>query len=85
MYPPFVFDIRRANRRKQPGVFVGLRTIAWYCGVGTRTIWKWYRQHGFPLTVAPDGQRWMTTAALIDEWVLARVQASQNPSLKKER
>ena len=71
------------KRRLTPtsnGFLVGLKAIAAALGVSTRTILRWAKLHGFPLSTLPGGHR-MTSERLIDLWLLARL--PQQPGLPR--
>lgn len=56
---------------RKPGglrLLIGVRAIAGYCHVSTRTYYTWMRGLDFPASRLPDG-RWVTSVSLIDEWV----------------
>lgn len=57
-------------------VFLGVRSICSYLHIGPSTFYTWARVYNFPAARTPDG-RWMTSTALIDEWMGARLEAQQ--------
>jgi predicted DNA-binding transcriptional regulator AlpA len=61
------------RRQLNAAVFMGVRSICQYMGIGHSTFYLWTRGYGFPATRTPDG-RWVTSAALIDEWLRSRLQ-----------
>jgi len=72
MRQPFWHDIQRYKRERGPGVLVGVRQICAYCQIGKDTFYRWKDKYGFPVTTTPEDTRYMTTARMVDEWVLAR-------------
>ena len=73
---PFVHDIRRYQREREPGVLIGTRRICQYCQIGPNTFYRWQRNHTFPATLTPDG-RWMTSKSIIDNWIVERWKAQR--------
>lgn len=57
-------------------VISGVRNICAFLRIGHATLYGWIRAHGFPATRTPEG-RWLTSTALIDRWILARVEAQK--------
>jgi hypothetical protein len=57
-------------------VISGVRSICRYLHIGPATFYGWIRAHGFPATRTPEG-RWITSTALIDGWILARVESQK--------
>ena len=53
---------------------IGLKQISRYMGICVGTLCNWRNRHAFPTAPLPDG-RVMTTKYLIDQWLLARVDA----------
>ena len=51
-----------------------LESIALRMGRSRWTIKRWWRQHGFPMALLPNGH-WFTTEGLIEKWILARSEA----------
>lgn len=41
--------------------------------IGYSTFRLWHEQYAFPASRTPDG-RWITSAALVDEWLRERLQ-----------
>jgi hypothetical protein len=64
------------RRQLDAAIFVGVRAICSYMHIGPSTFYTWTRRYGFPATRTPDG-RWMTSAALIDDWVRNRLEREQ--------
>lgn len=57
-------------------VLSGVRSICRYLHIGPATFYGWTCEHGFPATRTPEG-RWLTSTALIDGWILARVEGQK--------
>ena len=82
MKPQFKPSAVPFRRHMAAQVFLGVRSISSYMGVGPSTFYTWTRSHGFPATRTPDG-RWITSTALIDDWIrdrLAGVTPEATPS-----
>ncbi len=79
MREAFQHDIENSQRKREPGVLIGVRTICRYMRIGPQTFYKLHTHHDFPATQLPDG-RWCTSRTLIDEWIIARwkVQKAQH-------
>jgi predicted DNA-binding transcriptional regulator AlpA len=60
------------RRQLDAAVFLGVRSICRYMSIGPSTFYTWTRDYDFPATRTPDG-RWMTSAALVDEWLRSRL------------
>jgi len=67
------------RRQLDAAVFLGVRSICRYIGIGPTTFNLWTQRYGFPATRTPDG-RWMTSAALIDEWLRSRLESQRQAS-----
>jgi excisionase family DNA binding protein len=67
--------IRNSQRERGPGVLLGVRAICAYLRVGPHTFYAWVKEHGFPATRTPSGQRWITSTKLVDDWILNRWKA----------
>ena len=61
------------RRESEAQVFLGVRSICFYMRIGPSTLYTWTRHFSFPATRTPDG-RWMTCAALIDNWIQNRLE-----------
>ena len=53
-------------------LITGLDEIGIYVGRHRNTVAQWIRVHGFPASRLPNG-RYVTSTALIDSWILARM------------
>ena len=60
------------RRQLDAAVFLGVRSICRYMSIGPSTFYLWIGAYGFPAARIPDG-RWMTSAALVDEWLRERL------------
>lgn len=58
------------------GTRIGWPRIAQYLGVSVDTVIRWEKRQRFPVCRLPDG-RVMTTLSLIDQWVMARIEAQR--------
>lgn len=58
------------------GTCIGWKAIADYLGVNIDTPKRWEKHQRFPICRLPDG-RVMTTLSLIDQWVMARIEAQR--------
>jgi hypothetical protein len=65
------------RRQLDAAVFLGVRSICRYMSIGPSTFYIWTRTSGFPATRTPDG-RWMTSAALVDEWLRSRLESQRH-------
>jgi predicted DNA-binding transcriptional regulator AlpA len=61
------------RRQLDAAGFMGVRSICEYMGIGHSTFYLWIRRYQFPASRTPDG-RWVTSAALIDEWLRGRLE-----------
>ena len=61
--------LRRADRYKDPGMLIGIRSICGYTRISPHTFYAWTADHDFPATRAPGG-RWCTSKSLIDDWIV---------------
>jgi len=71
--PNFTRQAALFRRQLDAAVFLGVRSICRYMSIGPSTFYTWTRGYGFPASRTPDG-RWMTSAALVDEWLRSRLQ-----------
>lgn len=74
-YPPFTPPVP-PNSVTESEVLSGVRSICRYLHIGHETFYRWTTQERFPAAFSPDC-RWLTSTTLIDEWILARVEAQQ--------
>lgn len=72
-------DIDYSNRKREPGILTGVRTICRYMKIGPQTFYNLQREHDFPVMQLPDG-RWCTSRNLIDEWIVSRWKAQKAAS-----
>jgi predicted DNA-binding transcriptional regulator AlpA len=75
MKPYFTRLAAPFRRQLDAAVFLGVRSICSYMGIGPSTFYMWTKRYSFPATRTPDG-RWMTSAALIDSWLRDRLMDS---------
>ena len=58
---------------RKPKPIIGVRAIARHMHMGTSTVLDLLHNHDFPGCQLPGGQkRWITSASLIDRWILQR-------------
>ena len=58
------------------GTCIGWGAIAEYLGVSKDSAIRWEKHQRLPVCRLPDG-RVMTTLSLIDQWVMARIEAQR--------
>ena len=58
------------------GTLIGWGAIAQYMGISLPSAMRWERLQRLPVCRLPDG-RVMTTLSLIDQWVMARIDAQK--------
>ena len=60
------------------GTLIGWDQISQYLGLCVSTLIRYRRSDGLPVCHLPDG-RMFTSKCLIDQWILARLNAEQEP------
>lgn len=55
-----------------PHMLIGIDAICEAMQIGKVTLYRWRKDHGFPVAYSPDGKL-MTTLSLIDAWILERI------------
>ena len=76
---------RKATREQQgnQGALIGWKQICEYLGLSVSSCIKYRRLEALPVCHLPDG-RMFTSKCLIDQWILARLQAEQDNSAQPD-
>ena len=58
------------------GIVIGDKAIAALFGRAPRTLWRWIKDHDFPVATLPSGHI-CTSLSLIDAWLLGRLKGGR--------